>query len=61
MSQKQSHYAEKRARGNQMYGPGCCAHKISEDRVAAARERARRNGAYDRRPAPLAATGEEAA
>ena len=23
---KRSRYAEKVARGNQMYGPGCCAH-----------------------------------
>ena len=23
-----SKYARKRATGNQMYGPGCCAHKI---------------------------------
>ena len=23
-----SKYARKRAAGNQMYGPGCCAHKI---------------------------------
>jgi len=28
---KRSRYAEKQARGQQMYGPGCCAHRIRLD------------------------------
>lgn len=31
MSQKQSKYAAKKESGNQMYGPGCCAHKRKAD------------------------------
>lgn len=40
---KKSRYAEKRDRGNQMYGPGCCGHKITMAQIekckAEARER----------------------
>lgn len=34
-----SAYAEKKARGNQMYGPGCCAHRISLTQLADNRRR----------------------
>lgn len=36
-----SRYAAKRDGGQQMYGPGCCAHGINEGQIAAARRRAR--------------------
>lgn len=29
--QKKSKYAEKKARGNMMYGPGCCAHSLTPE------------------------------
>lgn len=32
-----SKYAQKVRSGNQMYGPGCCAHKISRERVLVAK------------------------
>lgn len=32
-----SEYAKKVARGNQMYGPGCCAHKLTPERMASIR------------------------
>ena len=34
-----SDYAKKVARGEQMYGPGCCAHKLTEERMEAIRKR----------------------
>lgn len=37
MAQKKSKYATKRASGNMMYGPGCCAH----DRVITPADRER--------------------
>lgn len=35
----QSKYAQKRNLGRQMYGPGCCAHRISIEQVTANRRR----------------------
>ena len=34
MAQK-SKYATKRESGKMMYGPGCCGHKISDEKIAA--------------------------
>lgn len=34
-----SKYAQKVARGGQMYGPGCCAHKLTQERMDAIRKR----------------------
>lgn len=39
MSQKRSKYAEKKARGNMMYGPGCCAHSLTTEQMRAIRLR----------------------
>lgn len=36
-----SPYAQKVAAGNQMYGPGCCAHKLTQERMEAIRRRAK--------------------
>jgi hypothetical protein len=47
MSEKKSKYAQKRDGGQQMYGPGCCAHKITDAQIANAKDRARRNGHFD--------------
>lgn len=33
---KESAYGKKRNAGNQMYGPGCCAHKLTDAQVARA-------------------------
>lgn len=41
---KRSRYAEKKARGNQMYGPGCCAHTITATQIQNVKEQARRSG-----------------
>lgn len=30
---KKSKYAEKKARGRMMYGPGCCAHSLTKDQM----------------------------
>lgn len=35
----QSKYAAKKAAGNQMYGPGCCAHRITPAQLDANRRR----------------------
>ena len=40
---KKSRYAEKRAKGNMMYGPGCCGHTITPERIEKAKETARRS------------------
>ena len=48
MSNTKSRYAAKRDAGQQMYGPGCCAHKITDAQVRAAKDRAERA-----RPRPL--------
>lgn len=32
-----SKYSRKVKAGQQMYGPGCCAHKISPEKIAAAK------------------------
>jgi hypothetical protein len=40
-----SRYAEKVERG-QMYGPGCCAHTVSDAQIQAARKKARETGTY---------------
>lgn len=37
---RESKYAKKVAEGNQMYGPGCCAHKVTPAQIAAAKKRA---------------------
>lgn len=39
-----SKYSEKKARGNQMYGPGCCAHTITSAQITAAKDAARKAG-----------------
>lgn len=39
-----SRYKAKVDAGNQMYGPGCCGHKITQQRIEAAREEAIREG-----------------
>lgn len=36
----QSRYKEKQMRGEQMYGPGCCAHKLTAAQIDAAKRRA---------------------
>jgi hypothetical protein len=41
---KRSKYAEKVAAGNQMYGPGCCAHKVTYAQVEARKLEAYRSG-----------------
>lgn len=41
MSLKKSKYREKQDRGDQMYGPGCCGHRITAAQCEAARARAR--------------------
>lgn len=47
-TRKQSHYARKRANpSGMMYGPGCCAHAVTQSQIdrakAEARERERRD------------------
>lgn len=47
-----SRYAKKFRNGNQMYGPGCCAHSITQAQVDAAKrdaELARRAASYEGR------------
>lgn len=39
-----SKYARKVKAGNQMYGPGCCGHRIKDEQIAAARRNARESG-----------------
>lgn len=41
MSTKKSKYAEKIALKNQMYGPGCCAHKLTRQQMDAIQQRKR--------------------
>lgn len=41
-----SRYADKVKSGTQMYGPGCCAHKVSSEQMAATRRRARESGHF---------------
>lgn len=41
---RKSKYAEKRDRGDQMYGPGCCAHKVTLSQVNAAKDAAKASG-----------------
>lgn len=41
---KKSKYATKKERGNMMYGPGCCAHGISQAQMDRTRENARLSG-----------------
>lgn len=36
-----SKYAAKKEAGNQMYGPGCCAHSVTQPQLNAARARAK--------------------
>lgn len=50
-----SKYAEKRESGRMMYGPGCCAHKVTNAQVSASIERARKRGHFDP-PKPKAAS-----
>lgn len=47
-SGQESEYAKKVAAGNQMYGPGCCAHKVSPSQIAAAKKRAFDEGRMQR-------------
>ena len=37
-------YAQKVKRGEQMFGPGCCGHRLTADRIAAAKRLAREEG-----------------
>lgn len=37
---KSSTYAAKVANGNQMYGPGCCAHRVTDAQLQAAKKNA---------------------
>ncbi len=39
MSANRSHYAEKRESGKMMYGPGCCANKLTDGNVTSAKAR----------------------
>lgn len=41
-----SRYATKRDQGQQMYGPGCCAHKVTDSQINAAKDRARDRGHF---------------
>jgi hypothetical protein len=43
---RRSKYGEKREAGNQMYGPGCCAHKVTDSQVQKAREAAEKRGHF---------------
>lgn len=40
-TEHKSRYAAKKESGNQMYGPGCCGHKITASQVAAAKAKVR--------------------
>ncbi len=42
--ESKSKYARKVKAGNQMYGPGCCGHKIKDDQIQQAKRAARREG-----------------
>lgn len=44
-----SKYGKKRASGKMMYGPGCCAHHISQAEVDKARQRAQAAGHFSAR------------
>lgn len=41
-----SKYAKKLMGGNQMYGPGCCAHTVTQAQINKRKEEARRNGHF---------------
>lgn len=41
MSTSKSKYAEKVATKSQMYGPGCCAHKLTRQQMDAIQQRKR--------------------
>lgn len=43
-----SHYARKRASGKMMYGPGCCAHSITDEQLARSREAAEKRRRRER-------------
>ena len=45
---KKSQYAAKRESGQQMYGPGCCAHKVTPAEIERARQRAQERGHFAR-------------
>lgn len=45
----ESKYAKKRASGRQMYGPGCCTHKVTSAQVERAAEAARQAGHFHTR------------
>lgn len=45
--QTKSHYAQKIERGEQMYGPGCCAHKVTAGQIQAAKTEAHRRGHFN--------------
>jgi len=42
-----SHYAQKRDSGQQMYGPGCCAHKVTDAQIQRAKDAARSRGHFE--------------
>lgn len=41
-----SKYAKKVSSGHQMYGPGCCAHTVSNSQIAKRKEEARARGHF---------------
>lgn len=45
-----SRYAEKRDSGQMMYGPGCCAHTITDSQIAKAKADAEKRGHFRARP-----------
>jgi len=51
-SRSRSRYAEKKASGKQLYGPGCCANSLPAAAIQAAKDRAYRAGQGHRRFAP---------
>jgi hypothetical protein len=46
VSERKSGYAAKLAIGNQMYGPGCCAHKVTDTQVAKVKALAKERGHF---------------
>ena len=50
MSLKKSRYKEKFDNGNQMYGPGCCAHKVTPAQVDKVKRDADARGHFRKSP-----------
>ena len=46
MSTKKSKYREKVEAGNQMYGPGCCAHKVPPAQIERRKQEAAARGHF---------------